>query len=130
MDGCFDILHPGHVAYLEQAKSKADVLVIALNTDASVKLLKGPSRPLNNLKARQQVVAALASVDYVTHFSSPTPLTLIKQLKPDLVIKGGDWQASDIVGKDFLESYGGTVLSIKFIKGFSTTATIKKIKKR
>ncbi|MBN1405457.1 MAG: D-glycero-beta-D-manno-heptose 1-phosphate adenylyltransferase [Candidatus Omnitrophica bacterium] len=126
-NGCFDILHAGHVKYLEDAAKKADILIVALNTDSSIRRIKGPIRPLTKLKDRQYVVAALGCVDYVTSFSEPTPLALIKNLKPDFIIKGADWKVSDIVGRDFVSTYGGIAATVLYKKGYSTTAIIKKI---
>ena len=128
-NGCFDILHVGHVRYLAQARNLGDVLVLGVNTDASVRKLKGPERPLNRQKDRAEVLEALEAVDYLVLFSEPTPIHLIRLVKPDFLVKGGDWRKKDIVGSDFVESYGGKVRSLPFIKGFSTTSTLEKIKK-
>jgi len=128
-NGCFDILHYGHAKYLQQAKAKADILVVAINSDASVRKLKGNDRPLVSQEFRAKMVAALSSVDYVVIFPEETPLEIIKFLKPDILVKGGDWQEDKIVGADFVKSCGGKVYSIKFIPGFSTTNIIKKIVK-
>lgn len=127
-NGCFDILHPGHVLYLEKAKQLGHFLVVALNSDASVKRLKGPTRPVNPLKDRQTVLAALQSVDYVTFFSEDTPLNLICSLKPQVLVKGGDWDVAKIVGAREVKSWGGKIRSIGFIKGKSTTAVIERSK--
>jgi rfaE bifunctional protein nucleotidyltransferase chain/domain len=126
-NGCFDILHYGHVKYLEQARKKGDVLVVAVNSDNSVRKLKGAGRPVNNQRCRAAVLAALESVNYVTIFNEETPLELIKRLKPDVLVKGGDWNKKDIVGSDVVERRGGQVFSIPFVKGFSTTKIIHKI---
>jgi rfaE bifunctional protein nucleotidyltransferase chain/domain len=128
-NGCFDILHYGHVSYLEKAKQKGDILVVGVNSDASVRRLKGTGRPVNGECCRAAVLAALQSVDFVTVFDEGTPLELIRRLKPDLLVKGGDWKEKDIVGSDFVKSCGGGVASIRFEKGFSTTGLIKKIAK-
>jgi rfaE bifunctional protein nucleotidyltransferase chain/domain len=128
-NGCFDILHYGHVKYLEEAKNKGDCLVVAVNSDNSVKKLKGANRPLVSQKYRQKVLAGLECVDFVVLFGEETPLKTIKALRPDVLIKGGDWKEKDIVGSDFVKSHGGKVFSIGFVKGFSTSALIKKIKK-
>lgn len=128
-NGCFDILHPGHISYLEDAKKRADILIVALNTDSSVRLIKGPARPIMKLKNRQKLVAALENVDYVTSFSETTPLRLITQLRPDLVIKGGDWKVKDIVGREVITKYGGKAVSVKYKKGHSTTGIVRKIKR-
>ncbi len=129
-NGCFDILHRGHVKLLEKAKSLGDVLVVALNSDASVRKLKGPKRPLNNQRDRAAIVAALSPVDFVTFFNEPTPENLIKQITPDVLVKGGDWQKKYIVGSGYVESQGGKVYSIKFVKGYSTSQFINRIIKR
>lgn len=127
-NGCFDILHPGHVTYLEKAKHLGDRLVVALNTDASTRRLKGPTRPVNPLKDRATVMAALESVDYVTWFGEDTPLKLITQLEPNILVKGGDYQASNIVGAKEVKALGGKVKTIPFVKGKSTSSIIKKMK--
>lgn len=128
-NGCFDIIHAGHTTYLKKAKSLGDILIVALNTDASVRRLKGGGRPLVPLKDRAEVISSLESVDYVTSFGDSTPLKVIKIVKPDVLVKGGDWSADKIVGADFVKSYGGKVVSIPYIAGCSTTNLIKKIKK-
>lgn len=128
-NGCFDILHVGHVRYLETARRLGDVLVVALNTDASVRKLKGPSRPIHAQKDRAEVLSALESVTYTTFFSEPTPLKVIQALKPDYLVKGGDWKKDQIVGSAFVESYGGRVRSLPFVNGFSTTGIVEKIQK-
>jgi rfaE bifunctional protein nucleotidyltransferase chain/domain len=126
-NGCFDIIHAGHARYLARARSLGDILVIGLNSDKSVKRLKGASRPINTEKDRAIVLAALASVDYVTSFREDTPDRLIRELKPDILAKGGDWKTADIVGSAFVKSRGGKVVRIPFLKGRSTTATLKKL---
>jgi rfaE bifunctional protein nucleotidyltransferase chain/domain len=128
-NGCFDILHYGHAKYLETARSKADFLVVGVNSDSSVRKLKGKNRPIVSQKFRAAMVAALESVDFVMVFSEETPLETIRALKPDVLVKGGDWKEDAIVGADFVKKLGGRVYSIKFIKGFSTTDIIKKIGK-
>jgi len=128
-NGCFDILHYGHAKYLEETKAKADILIVAVNSDVSVQKLKGQNRPLISQKFRAKMVAALESVDYVVIFPEATPLKIIEFLKPDVLIKGGDWAESNIVGGEFVKSYGGKVSSVRFIQGFSTTGIIKKIVK-
>lgn len=127
-NGCFDILHAGHISYLERAKSMGDILIVGLNSDASVKKVKGKSRPIVTQKNRAKVLSALRCVDFVVIFSSPTPLGLIKTLKPCVLVKGGDWKVKDIVGADFVKSYGGRVRSLPYVRGFSTKSLIKKIK--
>lgn len=128
-NGCFDILHVGHVRYLNQARSLGDCLVVGLNADASVRNLKGNSRPLNCEKDRAEVLSALECVDHIAVFREDTPATLIRAVRPHLLVKGGDWKKKDIVGGEFVESYGGRVLSLPFVKGFSTTGLLEKIQK-
>jgi rfaE bifunctional protein nucleotidyltransferase chain/domain len=125
-NGCFDLLHKGHVAYLERARKLGDILVVALNSDQSVRQLKGKGRPLNPLADRLEVIAALESVDFVTWFATETPLTLIRLLKPDVLVKGGDWRPEQIVGASDVLSAGGTVKSLPYIAGRSTTRLIAK----
>lgn len=127
-NGCFDILHRGHVAYLAQARGWCDRLVVALNTDASVKRLKGEGRPINDLDSRAVVIGGLASVDRVTSFDDPTPLALIERLRPDVLIKGADYTREGVVGGDQVESWGGVVRLATFEDGYSTTSTIAKMK--
>src|SRR5690606_26325522 len=129
-NGCFDILHRGHVAYLAQARSWCDRLVVALNTDASVRRLKGEGRPINDLDSRAVVIGGLASVDRVTSFDEPTPLALIERLRPDVLIKGADYTREGVVGGDLVESWGGEVRLATFEDGYSTTRTIEKMKDR
>ncbi|NBB51791.1 D-glycero-beta-D-manno-heptose 1-phosphate adenylyltransferase, partial [Rhizobium sp. CRIBSB] len=126
-NGCFDILHRGHVAYLEQARSWCDRLVVALNTDASVRRLKGEGRPVNDLDSRAVVLGGLSSVDRVTSFDDPTPLALIERLRPDVLIKGSDYTREGVVGGDLVESWGGVVRLADFKDGYSTTRTIGKL---
>lgn len=128
-NGCFDVLHVGHVRYLAQARRLGGALVVALNSDASVRGLKGPGRPVCSEKNRAEVLASLECVDAVTVFSERTPERVIRAVKPDFLVKGGDWKKKDIVGADFVESYGGRVKIIPFIDGFSTTRVLEKIKK-
>jgi len=127
-NGCFDLLHIGHVTYLEEAKRQGDVLIVGINTDASVRILKGPTRPIQNENDRSQILAALKAVDHTILFSEDTPLNLIKKIKPDVLVKGGDWKIEQIVGSDFVMSYGGEVKSLNFVNGKSTTAIIEKSK--
>jgi len=126
-NGCFDIIHPGHVKYLKRAKDLGDVLVVGLNSDSSVRAIKGIHRPINRESDRALVLASLYFVDYVTLFSSTTPEGLIRSFKPDLLVKGGDWRIKDIAGSDFVKSHGGRVVKVPFVKGYSTTSIIKKI---
>lgn len=125
-NGCFDILHRGHVEYLSQAKDFGDILIIGLNTDNSVKRLKGESRPLNNQNSRAFILSALLFVDAVIYFDDDTPLELIKQINPDILVKGGDYKKEDIVGYDYIINNGGDVKTIDLTKGYSTTNIIKK----
>ena len=128
-NGVFDILHRGHANYLAQARALGASLIVALNSDASVQRLgKGPDRPINALEDRVALVAALESVSLVTWFEDDTPLALINAVRPDVLVKGGDWAAQDIVGGAEVQSWGGTVHSIPFIHARSTTATLKKIR--
>ncbi len=126
-NGCFDILHIGHVKYLQEAKACGDLLVVALNTDASVKRLKGPSRPIQDENSRAEIMAALRAVDFVTLFDEPTPEEAIKAIRPDVLVKGGDWKVEQIAGGAFVQSYGGEVRSLQFVQGHSTTSIINKI---
>ena len=128
-NGCFDLLHAGHTRYLQAARKLGDVLVIGLNTDSSVRKLKGPARPVNQESARAEVLSALECVDYIVLFSDPTPQRLIEQIKPDFLVKGGDWKKAQIAGADFVGSYGGRVKVIPFVRGFSTTSTLEKIQR-
>ena len=126
-NGCFDIIHAGHVQYLQQAKELGDILIVGLNSDDSVKRLKGSSRPINNQQDRKIVLEALRSVDYVLIFEEDTPYNLINQIKPDVLVKGGDWKVEQIVGSDIVLENGGEVKSLLFIDGASTTSIIEKI---
>ncbi len=126
-NGCFDILHAGHVDYLEKAKSLGDVLVVGLNSDESVKRLKGQTRPVNPQEYRKKVLQALKPVDLVVIFDEDTPERLIKEVKPDILVKGGDYTIDNIVGADFVMSYGGKVTTIDFVYDVSTSKIIEKI---
>jgi rfaE bifunctional protein nucleotidyltransferase chain/domain len=128
-NGCFDLIHPGHIAYLNEAASLGDVLVIGLNTDQSVKKLKGESRPINNEFSRSQLIASMFFVDAVVFFDEETPLELIKVVKPDVLVKGGDYQIATIVGAAETLAGGGTVKVLQFLEGYSSTAIIDKIKR-
>lgn len=125
-NGCFDLLHIGHVRYLTRARELGDLLVVGLNSDASVRRLKGPTRPVVSEQDRAEVLRGLRAVDYVIIFEEDTPLELIRQIKPDFLVKGGDWTVDKIVGSDFVMSYGGQVLSLPFEEGHSTTSLIEK----
>ena len=128
-NGVFDVLHCGHVTYLAEARALGASLVVALNTDASAKRLgKGDDRPLNNQNDRAAVVAALESVSLVTSFEEDTPLSIITELKPDLLVKGGDYDMRALPETAAVESYGGTAVAIAFVKGYSTTALVQKIR--
>ncbi len=128
-NGCYDVLHPGHVALLEDAKKLGEVLVLALNSDASVRRLgKGKDRPINSLSVRAFMAAHLQSVDYVTSFDEDTPLEIIQLLKPNILVKGGDWSVENIVGADFVQSNGGLVYSLPLLKGYSTTGLLERIR--
>jgi len=129
-NGCFDLLHLGHVKYLDRAKSKGDLLVVAINSDRSVRALKGKERPLVPQSERAQVLAGLASVDYITIFNEPTPLSLIIALGPDILVKGADWKKDNIIGGDAVRRLGGRVETIPVVKGISTTRIIKRIMER
>ena len=120
-NGCFDILHRGHVEYLSKAADLGDILIIGLNTDASVRRIKGPSRPVNDEKARAVVLAALEFVDAIMFFEEDTPYNLIKNIQPDVLVKGKDYKAEDIVGYDIVTNNGGKVETIELVEGFSTT---------
>ena len=128
-NGCFDILHAGHVAYLEAAKAQGDVLVLGLNTDESVRRLKGPERPINSELDRAKVVGALKSVDYVVLFGEQTAETVIAEVKPDVYVKGGDYTLDTLPEAKIVQSYGGKVAFIDMVEGRSTTNIINKIKK-
>lgn len=128
-NGCFDILHLGHIDYLEKARALGDFLVVGLNSDHSVQKLKGPNRPINSEKDRSRLLAALAFVDLVTLFKNETPKELITFLMPDILVKGSDYQVKDIVGAKEIIDNGGEVKTLSFIEGYSTTSIIEKIKK-
>lgn len=127
-NGCFDVLHFGHVHYLLEARKLGDLLVVGLNNDASVRRLKGPARPINGENERAFVLAALSFVDYVTLFEEDTPEELIKVVRPDVLVKGGDYALDQIVGADFVKRNGGTVTTIPFVEGFSSTHIIEQLK--
>lgn len=128
-NGCFDLIHPGHVRYLRAARALGDVLVVGVNSDASVRRLKGPSRPLVPARARCEVLAALEMVDFVTLFSADTPYRLIEAVQPDVLVKGGDWRPEAIVGADVVKARGGRVKSLRFAAGFSTTSIVDRIRR-
>jgi rfaE bifunctional protein nucleotidyltransferase chain/domain len=128
-NGCFDILHAGHVRYLAAARSKGDVLVLGLNSDVSVKSIKPENRPIVSQDQRAEVLAGLACVDYITIFDEPDPLVLIQTIKPDVLIKGADWKETEIIGSDVVKSYGGKVIRIEVVPGISTSRIIQRILK-
>ncbi|MCS7152737.1 MAG: D-glycero-beta-D-manno-heptose 1-phosphate adenylyltransferase [Bacteroidia bacterium] len=125
-NGCFDLLHLGHITYLEEAAKLGDVLVVGLNSDESVRRLKGPSRPLQPQEARARILAALEFVEAVIIFEEDTPLRLIEKIAPDVLVKGGDYTIDKVVGADFVRSRGGEVVILPFVQGYSTTALIEK----
>ncbi len=127
-NGCFDIIHEGHVSYLRQARALGDALVVGLNSDESVSRLKGHDRPINNVSARAAVLACLECVDHVCIFTQDTPYELIDRIRPDILVKGGDWKVEDIVGSDIVKACGGEVYSLPFRPGHSTTGIINKIR--
>jgi D-beta-D-heptose 7-phosphate kinase/D-beta-D-heptose 1-phosphate adenosyltransferase len=128
-NGCFDILHRGHVEYLKKAKAKGDILIVGLNSDLSIKRLKGQMRPLNSEGDRAIVLSALGEVDYVVIFNEDTPYELIKAIKPDVLVKGGDWKIRNIVGSDIVKANGGKTISIPFVEGYSTSGLVRKIER-
>ncbi|MFQ5665665.1 MAG: D-glycero-beta-D-manno-heptose 1-phosphate adenylyltransferase [Candidatus Binatia bacterium] len=129
-NGCFDLIHPGHVRYLWHAKQLGDVLVVGLNSDASVRRLKGAGHPLVPQRDRCEVVAALGMVDYVTIFRGQTPYALIERIQPDVLVKGGDWAPDEIVGADIVRARGGSVRSLRFARGYSTAGLLRRVEKR
>lgn len=126
-NGTFDILHRGHVEYLQRARALGDALIVGLNTDASIRRIKGPRRPLNPQRDRAVVLAGLAAVDYVVLFSGDTPARLIRALVPDVLVKGADWAPEAIVGADVVKAHGGAVRTIPLTRGRSTTALIRRV---
>jgi D-beta-D-heptose 7-phosphate kinase/D-beta-D-heptose 1-phosphate adenosyltransferase len=127
-NGCFDILHAGHILFLEEARSLGDLLAVGLNTDRSVRQIKGPSRPITPENERAVVVSALEPVDFVCLFDEPTPLKLIKALKPHFLVKGQDWREKGVVGREEVEGWGGEVILLPLEEGMSTTGIIQKIR--
>lgn len=128
-NGCFDLLHIGHVRYLQEAKSLGDFLVVGVNADASVRKLKGPQRPVQNETDRAEILASLECVSFTALFTEDTPKKLIEMVRPEVLVKGGDWAVKDIVGGDFVQSYGGVVKSLPFVAGRSTSSIVEKILK-
>ena len=127
MENCFDLLHVGHIRLLRTIKEQSDILVVALNSDSSIKRLKGEKRPILPLEERMEIISSIEYVDFVTFFDEDTPYKLIEQLKPQILAKGGDWQTSQIVGADIVLKNDGKILSINYEQGFSTTNIIEKI---
>lgn len=127
-NGCFDILHPGHTRYLSSARELGDHLIVAVNSDRSVKAVKGPKRPILPAKARAELLAALSCVDMVIIFDEENPLEVIRYLGPDVLVKGGDWSQEEIIGADVVKDAGGEVSRIPFVTGYSTSAIIDKIR--
>jgi len=125
-NGCFDIIHVGHIDYLSKARRLGDILVVGLNSDASVRKIKGKNRPINKESDRAKVLSSLYFVDYVTIFNETTPESLIKKVRPDVLVKGSDWKAGDIIGSSFVKGYGGKIKRVPFVKGYSTTSIIEK----
>ncbi len=129
-NGCFDILHAGHVSYLEQAREQGDRLIVAVNGDASVTRLKGPGRPINSVDRRMAVLAGLGAVDWVVSFSEDTPESLITLLQPDILVKGGDYGVDQVVGAELVYAYGGEVRVLGLVENSSTTAIVEKIRSK
>ena len=129
-NGCFDLLHPGHVRYLEQARGLGDALIVALNSDRAVRELKGETRPILNQDERAEVMAALGCVDYVMIFDDVSPQAVIAALLPDVLVKGGDWSLDQIIGREEVEAAGGRVLNLPFVEGCSTSEIIERVQRR
>ncbi|MFQ5682117.1 MAG: D-glycero-beta-D-manno-heptose 1-phosphate adenylyltransferase [Candidatus Binatia bacterium] len=129
-NGCFDVLHPGHLHLLQEARKLGDLLIVALNSDRSVKRIKGPDRPVLREKDRTELIAALEMVDLVTLFEEPDPLATIRELRPNVLVKGGDWDKSKIVGADLVKKDGGSVVVIPYLEGYSSTQIIERMCKR
>lgn len=129
-NGCFDLLHPGHVRYLEKASQQGDLLVVALNSDASVRKIKGETRPILTEEERCEVISALGCVDFVVVFHQETPQEIIEELLPDVLVKGGDWSIDQIVGRETVEMAGGKVVPIGFEEEFSTSTILERIRSR
>jgi len=128
-NGCFDIIHFGHIDYLSKAKDLGDILLIGLNTDNSVKRLKGNNRPIKNQQERAVLLASLQFVDGIILFNEDTPYNLIKKIKPDILVKGSDYKKEEIVGEDIIKNTGGEIITIDFLEGYSTTSILDKIRK-
>jgi len=128
-NGCFDIIHAGHIKLLKKAKKLGDVLIVGINKDKSIKKIKGEDRPIMDEKQRIEIISAIEFVDYVVPFGNTTPEKLIRIIKPDIIVKGGDYKKDEVVGKDIVEKYGGKVYIFPLLKNISTTKIINKIKK-
>lgn len=128
-NGCFDLIHPGHIALLETSKTHCDILVVGLNSDKSVAKLKGSARPIQDELSRKTILIALKAVSLVMIFDEDTPERLIEKVKPDIIVKGGDYNIEDIIGADFVRSYGGEVLTIPYLEGNSSSNIIDKVKR-
>jgi rfaE bifunctional protein nucleotidyltransferase chain/domain len=126
-NGCFDLIHAGHIRLFDFAKRRGDVLIVALNSDASIRRLKGPSRPVFPLRERLEILSAVADIDYVTWFCEDTPRRIIAVLLPDVLVKGGDWGAGAIVGREEVEAAGGKVVRVPYLRGHSSTSIIDRI---
>ena len=126
-NGCFDVIHRGHIEYLKFCKEQGDIVVLGLNSDRSVRELKGPTRPINNQHDRATVLAALESIDFIVIFDEPDPLSTIMEVRPDILVKGEDWAEKGVIGREFVESLGGEVRLAKMVEGKSSTATIEKM---
>jgi len=128
-NGCFDLLHVGHLRVLREAKKLGDILIVGLNSDRSVNDIKGPERPIVSEAERAELIGALEMVDYVTLFDEPDPIPLLREIKPDVLVKGGDWGESGVVGRELVEGWGGKVAVVPFLEGHSTTNIIEKIER-
>ncbi len=128
-NGCFDILHPGHIYYLKEAKKRGDIFILGLNSDSSVRKLKGSGRPLIPERERAEILSNFEFIDYIFIFHEETPERAIREISPDILVKGGDYRKKEVVGRKFVEEKGGKVIIIPFLKGYSTTKLIEKIKK-
>ena len=129
-NGCFDIIHPGHIKLLKKAKSLGDILIVGLNKDTSVKKLKGEKRPIIDEKGRAEILSSFSMVDYIVLFGEKTPIRLIKNILPHYIVKGGDYKENEVVGKEIIEKYGGKVVIVPFYKNYSTTNLLKKANER
>ncbi|MCM8766771.1 MAG: D-glycero-beta-D-manno-heptose 1-phosphate adenylyltransferase [Candidatus Omnitrophica bacterium] len=126
-NGCFDIIHPGHIKVLKRAKSIGDILIVGLNSDKSVKMLKGKGRPIIDQKGRCEILSCFSMIDYIVVFKEKTPEKLIKKILPDFIVKGGDYKEEEVIGKEIIEKYGGKVVIVPLYKKYSTTNLIRKI---